>query len=141
VPKWITARRLVAVGVAAVLLAGVAGLSFFAGDGFALGGLSVRRATPGQLASAMQGDHFYSDYRENTLVVVGSVASVSGSGDTFTLEFATSGAFKALCEFQAGRPPVSVGDTITVVSAAYSAERRPSAVELTGCVLLGSAGP
>jgi hypothetical protein len=141
VPKWITARRLMALAVAAAVLAGVAGLSFFAGDGFALGGLSVRRATPGQLAGAMQGDHFYSDYRENTLLVVGSVASVSGNGGAFTLEFATSGTFKALCEFQTGRPPVSVGDTITVVSEAYSAERRPSAVELTGCVLLGSVGP
>lgn len=131
----LTTIRVVLVMVLLVAVAGVSSISLFLGGSYALEGLTVRHVTPDRLASAMQSDAFYSDYRENSLVVRGTVASATNAGHTVTLEFTTKGRFKALCQMHHGGPTIRAGDTITVVSEALTAQRRPSAVLLTGCVL------
>lgn len=123
--------------VALAFLTGVGTVSFFCGDSYALEGLNVRQVTPQQLADAMHSDGFYSNYRENTLLVRGSIASVAGEDGRLILEFTTSGTFKALCQLQRKRSKIQVGERITVVSEAYTAEREPSAILLTGCTVLG----
>ncbi|HEY6537525.1 MAG TPA: hypothetical protein VI138_00615 [Candidatus Dormibacteraeota bacterium] len=124
--------------VLAFVFAGVATAAFYFGDSYALGGLNVRRVTPQQLADAMHGDDFYSNYREDTLLIRGSIASVSGDGSHLTLEFSTSGTFKALCRLQRNVPGIHVGQRIIVVSEADTAEREPSAIVLPGCTFLGA---
>ena len=132
--NWTTSRVLL-VMVLLVAVAGLSSISLFLGGSYALEGLTVRHVTPDRLASAMQGDAFFSAYRENTLVVRGTVASATNAGRTVTLEFTTKGRFKALCQMHPGSPKIRAGDTITIVSEALTAQRRPSAVLLTGCVL------
>lgn len=123
--------------VVLAFLAGVGTVSFYIGDSYALDGLNMRQVTPQQLADAMHSDDFYSNYRENTLLVRGSIASLAGEGSHLTLEFTTSGTFKALCQLQRNLSKIQVGERITVVSEAYTAEREPSAILLTGCTVLG----
>ena len=82
-------RLLILVTVLTVLA--VAATSFFLGDAYAVGSLSVREVTPDQLAQAMKADEFYSDFREDTLLVRGQVASVYGNAGGVTLVFLTSG--------------------------------------------------
>ena len=91
----IKGRLLILVTVLAVL--GVAATSFFVGDAYAVGSVSVRQVTPDELAQAMKADEFYSDFREDTLLVRGQVASVYGNAGGITLVFLTSGGMKTLC--------------------------------------------
>ena len=124
-----------------VLLGGVAavgGLSFYLGDSHALNGLHVRRVTPVTVATAMRHDEFYSEYREDTLLVSGSVASVSNELSHRTMEFKTLGNFKTMCQLRSTGPALSVGERITVVTEAYTALRRPSAIMLSNCIVLST---
>jgi hypothetical protein len=131
----LTRTRLLLLVVLLVAIAGIISISLYLGDTYALNGLTFRNVTPDQLANAMHGDEFYSDYRENTLFVRGTVALVTKADQAVTLEFATPGSFKALCQMQQSQPTIQAGDTITVVSEAFTAKRQASAVLLTGCVL------
>ena len=131
----LTRTRLLLVVLLLVAVAGISSVSLYLGDTYALNGLTVRHATPDQLANAMHGDAFYSEYREDTLTVRGTVAVVTKAGHTVTLEFTTRGSFKALCQMQQSQPTVQAGHTITIVSEAFTAKRQPSAVLLTRCVL------
>jgi hypothetical protein len=116
------------------LVVAVGALSFFAGDAYAVGSVSVRQVTPDQLAQAMQADDFYSTYREDALVVRGRVAAVLRSDTGTTVVFETQTSFGASCRMAAGSATVAVGATITVVTVAASAERQPAQVLLASCL-------
>jgi hypothetical protein len=129
-------RVLIAIGLVCVL-AGIAGIALYLGDRYALSNLTVRQATPDELAAAMQNDEFYTDYNENTLVVRGLVASLTGDGSGAVLQFQTDGAFQTRCQFDQYPSTVHPGDTITVVAEGATAERLTSAVFLKRCSLPG----
>jgi hypothetical protein len=129
-------RVLIVIGLLCVL-SGVGGIAFFLGDRYALINVTIRQATPDQLATAMQNDEFYSDYIQNTLLVRGSVASMSGDRSGGVLEFQTQGGFKTRCQLDQYPATIHVGDTISVVTQGATAERLTSAVLLRGCILLG----
>ena len=108
---------------------------FFLGDKHGIESMTFRRVTPDQLASAMRDDHFYSSYRENTLLVRGTVSSVSDTNGDTIVAFKSGLAFKASCDFGGTKPAIRQGDTITVLSEAGVAERQPSGVLLKDCLL------
>jgi hypothetical protein len=128
-------KRLVARRCAAVLLvlAVVGGGFFFLGDKQAVESLTIKRVTPKQLSAAMAGDHFYSDYRESTLLVTGTAASIRRSGNSAIVTFATGSSFKTLCEFASDTGEIRAGDSIKAISEGALAERQPSAVLLKNC--------
>lgn len=129
-------RGLVVVVGALALLVGVGGAASLLGYRHALGGLGVVDATPDQLAEAMRADRFYSDYNQDAVVVSGVVASLDGAGST-TLQFRTSGPFTTRCRLDRSPQGVRPGDRVTVVAQGATAERLPSAVLLTGCLVVG----
>lgn len=129
-------RVLIVIGALCVL-AGVGGIAFLLGDRYALANLTVLETTPDQLAAAMQNDHFYSDYNEDTLVVHGLVASMAGDGSGAVLQFQAQSAFTTRCQFDQYPATVHPGDTLSVVTEGATAERLTSAVLLRGCSLLG----
>ena len=116
-------------------LVGVAAMSFFFGDAYAVGSLSVRQVTPDQLAQAMKADEFYSDFREDTLLVRGQVASVYGNAGGITLEFQTDGGMKTLCGLEQYPTATLKGKTVTVVTEGANAQRVSSGVFLSNCVI------
>ena len=126
-------RLLILVTVLTVL--GVAATSFFLGDAYAVGSLSVRQVTPDQLAQAMKADEFYSDFREDTLLVRGQVASVYGNAGGVTLVFLTSGGMKTLCGLAQHPSATLKGKTVAVVTEGANAQRILSGVFLGNCVI------
>ena len=129
-------RRGVIVAAALVGLVMAASAAFLAGYAVAVGGLRVEHATPDRLAQAMSADEFYSDFRHDTVIVRGTVASVSATGSTTTIVFQTAGAWRTECQTtDAGPRRLGPGDTLTVVAVAIAAERLPSGVLLTGCAI------
>ena len=119
-----------------VLIVAAAGLG-----GFVLGGIrsaremTVMRATPHQLAEAMKGDHFYSDYARDALLVSGTVASVDRRGGDLIVGFQTESAYGASCVLGAATAAPSIGAPFTVVTVGQAAERLPTAVQLHDCVV------
>jgi len=110
--------------------------SFFLGSKHAVESMTIKRVTPTQIAEAMKGDHFYSDYKENTLLVKGTISTVSQSNGDLVVGFKTSSSYGALCDFGNSGVSFRTGGTITVLAESGPAERQPSAVLLKGCVLL-----
>lgn len=132
-----TRRRIeILIAVGLVALVGLMAAAFYVGDSYALQSLTVRQVTPTELAAAMRGDQFYSDYRENTLLIRGSVASVSQSGGATTVEFVTQDIYTLQCEMSTLQGPIHRGEVITVIAEAYRASRLPSGVSLVGCAVV-----
>ena len=131
-----TKLRLLGVVALLGILAAVAAVAFFLGDGHALGTLSVRHVSPDQAATAMQSDGFYSDYREATLIIRGLVVSVQQSTSGVVLQFATHTNFKTVCQLAQYPSEIARGDTITIVTEAYNAKRLPSEVSLSDCIIV-----
>lgn len=117
------------------VLAGVAAISFFAGDSYAVGTLSARQVTPDQLAQAMKADEFYSDFREVTLLVRGPVASVYRGAGGLILEFQTLGGLKTQCQLEPHSATIHTGKTVTAVTEGANAQRLSSGVLLSNCVV------
>jgi hypothetical protein len=129
--------RSIGMGFAALLLLILGGgAGFLLGGNHWLGKLSVATVTPDQIATAMSNDDFWGTYRENTLIVNGSVASVTQqSGDT-QIELTTSTIFKVYCDIGSAATSVKSGDPIKILAEAFPAKRLPSGVLLTGCTIL-----
>ncbi|MHB8649689.1 MAG: hypothetical protein ACYDBR_05850 [Gaiellaceae bacterium] len=130
-----TKRKLLRYAALASAFVLVGAGSFLLGDEHAADRLGIDRVGPDQIAAAMAGDHFYSDYRERTLVVVGTVASVArnrGGGASVTFE--TRSSFGVLCTFATYPSGLHGGDRVTVLSEGGRAERRGQAVVLQGCI-------
>jgi len=136
VKKTPIAVRIPLVIVLLGVVASVGALAFSYGENRALESLAIRQVSAKSVASAMRNDVFYSSYRENTLLVTGSIATITDQHSRQTIEFATSGHFKSLCHLTSRAPDLRVGERITIVTEAYAALRRPSAVLLNNCLVL-----
>lgn len=110
-------------------------VSLFVGDTYALNHLTVKRASVDQLSKAMEQDRFYSDYRESTLYVAGTVKSVKAEHGDLVVSFQTNLRFGVLCDLGKAQTSVRVTNPITVVAEGMAAERQSSAVMLRGCLL------
>ena len=124
-------KALALVALVMVVYAG----SFLLGDKHALQSMTIKRVTPTQIANAMKGDHFYSDYRENTVLVSGTVASAVRDGNGLTVIFKTSSSYQAVCHFDTYLATIRSGQTITVLSEAATADRQPAGVLLHSCII------
>jgi hypothetical protein len=123
-------------GIGAVLAVVVlCGGFYFLGSKSAEQGMSVKRITPQAAAEAMQQDHFYSDNRENTLIVTGLVASIAPQNGHLVVTFKTAGSFKARCQLAANALGVQAGDTVKFLTEGGTAQRQPDGVLLTDCTL------
>ena len=118
-----------------VLLVLVGSVSFLLGDKHAVETMTIRTVTPDQVANAMKDDDFYANYRENTLLISGTVASVSKQHNDLVIGFKTSSSYRALCDFGSSSTTVHVGDTLTALTEGGVAERQPAAVLLAHCQL------
>ena len=116
-----------------IVAAGMGG--FLLGDVHAVKGISLKRATPHQLAEAMKQDRFFSDYRQSALLVTGAIASVSRGTDHLIVAFRTGSAYGASCDLGTLTAAPRVGETFTVLTVGQAAERLPAAVLLRGCVV------
>jgi hypothetical protein len=127
-------RWLIIAVLALIVLAAAVG-GFVLGDIQSVKGIAVKRATPQQLAEAMKGDHFYSDYRKSALLVSGTVASVTRSSGHLVVGFRTGSTYGASCDLGALTVAPRVGETFTVLTVGQAAERLPAAVLLRDCVV------
>jgi hypothetical protein len=132
--------RLLELAGVLVLLAVVGGAAFFLGDSRALSELSVLRASPGQAANAMQNDEFYSDYRESTLVVTGTIASEQTNSSGTLIQLTTSPPFRTYCQLSQSTSQLHDGETVTVITEGYNAVRLPSGVSLSDCTIVSESG-
>jgi hypothetical protein len=123
--------------VVALIVIGAIGAAggFVLGDIQSARAMTVQRATPHELAEAMKGDHFYSDYRQSALLVTGAVASVSRDGGLVVVAFETGSSYGASCELGAVAVAPQVGQTFTVLAAGPDAERLPAGVMLHDCIV------
>ena len=136
-----TTRRLLGVaGLVVLLVVVIAGATLFLGDSVALSNLSVRRVSPDQAAQAMQNDAFYSDYRNATLVVTGTVVSARTTSDGTVIQLATTTAYQTYCQSSRSLSSLKDGETVTAVTEGYSAVRLPSGVSLSDCIFLSTGG-
>ena len=109
--------------------------AFFLGDKHGVENMSFKQVIPDQLGSAMKDDHFYSSYRENTLLVDGTVASVESSSNNSIASFKTTSSYSVSCDFGRLMPTIRTGDKIIVITEGATAVRQPSGVMLKNCVL------
>ena len=103
--------------------------------------LTVKEATPKQLAEAMQNDNFYGEYPSTMLLVNGKVQSLTNQGGNTLVQFETTNSSSALgkvtCNLVNTQATVKVGDSIHILSVANDAERRNTAdVFMQNCYLL-----
>lgn len=130
-----TKRVLVVVICAVLVIAGVAAVSFFVGHQVALRNLSFKTVSPTQAAEAMQKDEFYSDYKENTLIIRGAISSIQQQNGGTTLGLKTSTSFKLFCSLKPKIQSVKIGDEVTIEAIGGNAERQPAAVLLKNCII------
>ena len=130
-------RGAVAVAVGLTLcIGGVAGWAV--GDLRAQQGMSVVTVSPDQLAAAMRVDEFFSRYDGSTLLVRGSVATVSAEGGGTVVGFAVPRGGRVSCALRAGAGSPRAGDSITVATVGARAQRQgDQGVLLEDCVPVG----
>jgi len=109
--------------------------AFLLGWRHGLDNLSIKQITPTQAANAMQGDHFYSDYGENALLVRGTVAASNNNPSNLIVTFITGTGYNAACNFGVYRASFRPGEIITALSMGALAQRQPSGVMLQNCVI------
>lgn len=119
-------------GSAAVVLLGLIGMTFLLGDRYGVEHVTITQVTPHLLAEAMKGDHFYSDYRENTLLVTGRVGDLTQG----SIGLVTDSTYSLDCAVNGAIPKVTVGSTVRFVAEAAGAVRDAHGVTLTNCMFL-----
>jgi hypothetical protein len=85
--------------------------------------------TADEVAAAMAEDRFYADYGGATLLVSGTVASITGAGGETLVTLATSNGTAVLCDIGSAR--LIPGGPVVVRSS--EVERRDVGVMLDGC--------
>lgn len=103
--------------------------------------LTVKEATPMQLAEAMQSDNFYGDYTKAMLLVNGTVKAVTQQNAETIVQFEVTNSPSALgtvsCDVGMNQVGVKAGDTVRFLTVAYNAERQHTAdVFMPRCYLL-----
>jgi hypothetical protein len=102
--------------------------------------LTIKEATPKQLAEEMQSDNFYGEYTKTMLLVNGKIKTVTKQNSDTIVQFDVTNSPSALgnvsCNIRNNRE-VKVGDTVRVLTVAYDAERQRSAdVFMPNCYLI-----
>lgn len=121
--------------VLAVAIFAIGAACYFWGDKHALDTMRPERVTPTRLAEAMKGDHFFSDYRERTLVVAGTVSAVQKHGQDTRVALETSSSYSLWCDLGTVQTAPRVHDMITVIAQGSTAARQTSGVLLTHCLV------
>ena len=93
--------------------------------------MTARRVSTSEVSNAMAADRFYSDYRLNTLVITAPVTHADPGQHEIALEASPGG---VSCRLDPRIPLPSVGSTVTIVTVAASAIRRPEGVLLVDCI-------
>jgi hypothetical protein len=128
--------RWVIIAVVLLVVVGAVGVGGFAlGDIQSVKAITVKRATPHQLAEAMKDDRFYAGYRRSALLVSGAVASIGRRDGHLIVGLQTDSSFGASCDLGTASVAPRVGETFTVLTVGQAAERLPAAVLLRGCVV------
>ena len=109
--------------------------SFFLGDKHGVESMRIKRVTPTEIAQAMKDDHFWRTYRENTLLVTGTLSSVNKTAGDLVIGFKTDSTYGALCDLGNSNQVLHVGERISALGESGPAQRQPSAVLLKGCVI------
>jgi hypothetical protein len=125
-------RRYAWLVLAAALLGGV---SFFWGDEHAPQTMVITRATPDQLANAMQQDAFFSDYGASTLFIDATVASVFSRAGATSLTLVTTSSFTLVCDLGQVSATTHAGDAVILVADGAAARRQSGGVVLGGCAI------
>jgi hypothetical protein len=92
----------------------------------------IVRITSDDVARAMAGDHFYSDYGQAILAITGRIGDVTVTGNDSRIALATATAAVVICE-TFGAPDVKAGDIIQVRVRATDALRDDAGVLLRSC--------
>ncbi len=111
-------------------------VSFFLGSKYALDHLAIKQISPTQAANAMKDDHFWSSYRQDTLLISGVVSTVVHGGGSTVVSFNTDSPYGVQCSFANISHVPAVGQTIRVLTVAESADRLNAGVGLNNCLLL-----
>lgn len=125
-------RRYAALVLVTALLGGV---SFFWGDENAHQRMVITRATPDQLATAMQNDVFFSDYGASTLLIDATVASVITRAGVTTVTVVTTSRSTLACDLGQLSTTAHAGDAVILVAEGAGAQRQSAGVLLQGCTL------
>ncbi len=91
--------------------------------------------TAEQAARAMQEDHFFSDYRGDTLLVQGTVSSVEQKNGETLIRLGTGLPTDIACDVGTAATTVKAGDAVTARSQASDAQRSPGSVLLKPCAV------
>ncbi len=94
--------------------------------------MTARRVSASEVSNAMAADRFYSDYRLNTLVITAPVTHAVPDQHEIALGASPSGTVS--CRLDPHTPMPSVGSSVTIVTVAASAIRRPDGVLLVDCL-------
>jgi len=113
----------------------VALAAFFIGDKHALETATIVHASPTQIANAMKRDNFYTQYRESTLIVNGTVSKVTTSNNSIIVGFKTNSTYSAACNLGSTSQKPHLGQNLTVLAVGARAERQTSGVLLQYCVI------
>ena len=95
----------------------------------------ITRATPDQLANAMQRDAFFSDYGASTLLIDATVASVVTRAGATTVTLVTTSSSTLACDVGHVPTTTPVGATVLLVAEGAAARRQSAGVLLRGCVI------
>ncbi|HLZ14991.1 MAG TPA: hypothetical protein VKQ34_03280 [Candidatus Saccharimonadales bacterium] len=133
--KQLLHNKIFVSGVSLVVIVSVVLGALYAGDMYALQHLSFQRVTPTALAAAMRQDHFYASYRENTLLISGTVTSLHAQNGDTVVGLKTNDTYGASCDVT-DSTDLSVGSTAHFAAQAYQAQRQPAGVLLRGCVII-----
>ena len=129
-------KKVLLLSITAVLAIAVFGLGLFiVGHQIALRNLSFKTITPTQAAQAMKNDEFFSDYKENTLIIHGTVSSVTRRGNDTTIGFKTDSTYQTLCKLSNNPSEFKLGDSVVVEAIGGNAVREPAGVLLANCIL------
>jgi len=128
-------KRKLVTHVGLILLIVVIGLvAFLAGHQVALRNLTFKNVSANQAAQAMKNDEFFTDYKENTLIVRGTVSSLNKQGRSTIVGLKTGSSYELLCNLNNGSSNFKAGDNITIEAIGGNAVRQSSAVLLQNCV-------
>lgn len=129
-----TKRRLLQSAGLVLIIIVVGLVAGFVGQQNALKNLSFKNVSAHQAAQAMKNDEFFSDYKENTLIIRGKVSSATKQGAGTKVGLETSSTYQLFCDLSNDSSNFKVGDNIVIEAIGGSAVRQSSAVLMPDCV-------
>jgi hypothetical protein len=128
-------KSLITLSIIIVLFV-IASASFFLGWRNTLNSLTIKTITSTEAANSMKDDNFYSNYDENTLIVHGVISSLQKNKSSDIVGLVTNSTYKTYCNVSSVSSTLKIGEKITLVAIAATAERDPQGVTFTNCLIL-----